>query len=516
MTDQTEDTIPELQDCCGEPIGPALSRRAWLLGASRAASLGLAGGFAAPLMTPVPVRAQAAAGQKGLPGRGEFVIRRGAVLTVDPTLGTLPSGDVHVRDGVIVAIGANLTVPAGTEEIDASRMIVMPGMIETHWHIWTSVARNLLGKNFEYFALKGAIVPHMTPEDFYASDMLAMTEAINAGITTIHNYCHHVMSPETVDAEMRAHADSGVRALYTYGHRDGLAKDRLIDLAGAERVLGQWFGAGSPFEGRVHFGLNSRAPNGTTPEVFKTEMDWAFARNLPVAMHCGQGGYSYSVVPLKEMGYLGPKTLLVHFVHARPEDRAAMAETGAPLSYSIHSELRLGTAGYQAQQLVQMAAAGVTVSFSFDGNTLAPIDMFESMSTAWYMGIPFKGADTEKLPALDFQQVIQMATINGAKALGIADKVGSLTVGKRADIVLVRADDINMVPFGFVDGMIARNARAANVDTVIIDGRIMKRGGKIVGLDVDTVKGEAARSAFNLRVRSGGRLAPASSTVPAF
>jgi cytosine/adenosine deaminase-related metal-dependent hydrolase len=516
MTMRPEDSPEDLADCCGEPLGPQLSRRAWMLGASRAAGFGLAGGFAAPLMAPVPVRAQTAAPSRGLSARGEFVIRRGAILTVDPDLGTIPSGDVHVRDGAIVAIGPNLTVPAGTEEIDASRMIVMPGMIETHWHIWTSVARNLLGKNFEYFALKGAIVPHMTPEDFYASDMLAMTEAINAGITTIHNFCHHVMSPATVDAEMRAHADSGVRALYTYGHRDGLAKDKLIDLADADRVHKQWFGASSPFGGLVSFGLNSRAPNGTTPEVFKTEMDWAFGRGLPVAMHCGQGGYSYSVVPLKEMGYLGPKTLLVHFVHAKPEDRAAMAETGTPLSYSVHSELRLGSAGYQAQQLVQMAASGVTVSLSFDGNTLAPIDMFESMSTAWYMGIPFKGSDTEKLPALDFQQVIQMGTINGAKALGLADKVGSLKVGKRADIVLVRADDINMVPFGFVDGMIARSARAANVDTVIIDGRIMKRSGKIVGLDVEKVKAEAARSAFNLRVRSGGRLAPASATVPAF
>nr|WP_244447998.1 amidohydrolase family protein [Neorhizobium vignae] len=184
-----------------------------------------------------------------------------------------------------------------------------------------------------------------------------------------------------------------------------------------------------------------------------------------------------------------------------------MAETGAPLSYSVHSELRLGNSGYQAQQLVHMFNAGVNVSLSFDANALAPIDMFESMSSAWYMGIPFKGSDTEKSKPINFADVIKMGTINGAKALGIADRTGSLTVGKRADIVLVRADDLNMLPYGRPEGMIGRTARAANVDTVLVDGRVMKRGGKLVGLDVERIKEEAVREAYDLRGRAGGEMA---------
>jgi 5-methylthioadenosine/S-adenosylhomocysteine deaminase len=500
-------------DCCGEPVTPRVSRRSMLFGAAGA---GLMGAVAPALMVPAQARAQETSTQyKGMPERGEFVIRGGSLLTVDDTLGDIANGDIHVKDGVIIAIGTALEVPEGVEEIDASRMIVMPGMVETHWHAWTSSIRNLLAKDFEYFALKRSVVPHMTPEDFYAGDMLAMAEALNAGITGIHNYCHHVVSGDTVEAEMRAHQDSGIRALYTFGHKDGLDAETLIDLPLAGEIHQNWFEKDA-FEGRTLFGLNSRGPASLSENIFRQELDWAFERDLTVAMHAGQSRYNYSVVPLKEWGYLGPKTLLVHYVHAKPEDRAAMAETGAPLSYSVHSEFRLGTAGYQQQQLVHMANQGVLVSLSFDTNTLAPIDMFEAMSTAWYMGVPFAGTDTEDLEALDFRQVIAMGTINGAKALGFGDKAGSLTVGKRADITLIRADDLNVTPAGFIDGTVARTARASNVDTVIADGRIMKRSGKLIGLDVDKIKENAVRSAHDLRVRAGETIAPSSDTVPSF
>nr|WP_304655515.1 amidohydrolase family protein [Neorhizobium galegae] len=503
MTGKHESDTP--CDCCGEPIEPRFGRRSLLLGASGIACTGVFGLAAPALIAPSPARAQQSA-PRALPDRREYLIKGGSLLTVDEKLGNIEGADIHVRNGEIVAIGANLQAP-GAEVIDASRMIVMPGMIDTHFHIWTSIMRNMLAPGLEYFGVKRAFVPQMTPQAFYASDMLAMAESLNAGVTTLHNYCHHVMSQETVEAEMRAHKDSGMRALFTFGHHDQLAKDKLIDLELAGHIQKQWFDANSPFEKLVSFGLNSRGPATLTEKLFRTEMDWAFERGLPVAMHAGQGGYSYGVVPLKTWGYLGPKTIIVHFVHAKPEDRAAMAETGAPLSYSVHSELRLGNSGYQAQQLVHMFNDGVNVSLSFDANALAPIDMFESMSSAWYMGIPFKGLDTEKSKPINFADVIKMGTINGAKALGIADRTGSLTVGKRADIVLVRADDLNMLPYGRPEAMIGRTARAANVDTVLVDGRVMKRGGKLVGLDVERIKEEAVREAYDLRKRAGGDMA---------
>lgn len=502
----TVHTNNEPCDCCGEPIHPRLSRRSLLLGAGGVAGAGLIGLAAPAILKPSVARAQEAGAPSALPDRGEYLIKGGSVITVDDALGNIEGADIHVKDGVIVAIGAAIDAPFA-EVIDASKMIVMPGMVDTHFHIWTSIMRNLLAPGFEYFGVKGAFVPHMTPADFYASDMLAMAESLNAGITTLHNYCHHVMSADTVDAELRAHRDAGMRALFSFGHKDGLDKEQLIDLELAGRVHEQWFGASSPLDSLTTFGINSRGPATLSESLFRQEMDWAFERDLLVAMHAGQGRYSYGVVPMKDWGYLGPKTLIVHFVHAKPEDRAAMRETGASLSYSVHSEFRLGNGGYQAQQLVHMFNDGVNVSLSFDANALAPIDMFESMSTAWYMGIPYNGTDTEGLEPVNFPDVIKMGTINGAKALGLDAITGSLTVGKRADIVLVRADDLNMVPYGNVEGMIGRTARAANVDTVIADGRIMKRGGVLVGLDVEKIKEDAVRSAYDLRQRAGGTIA---------
>lgn len=504
MTNDTHDDQP--CDCCGEPVEPRLSRRSLLLGGTGIVGAGLIGLSAPAILRTTPAMAQESSTAATLPERGEYLIKGGSVVSVDEAIGNVEGTDIHIRNGVIVAIGANIEAP-GAEVIDASQMIVMPGMVDTHFHIWTSIMRNLLAPGFEYFGVKGAFVPHMTPADFYASDMLAMAESLNAGITTLHNYCHHVMSPETVDAEMRAHRDSGMRALFSFGHRDGQDKEQTIDLALAGRVQEEWFGAASPLDNLTSFAINSRGPATLSETIFRQEMDWAFERDLIVAMHAGQGSYSYGVVPMQEMGYLGPKTLIVHFVHAKPEDRAAMAATGASLSYSVHSEFRLGNSGYQAQQLVHMFNDGVNVSLSFDANALAPIDMFESMSTAWYMGVPYKGTDTEGLTPLNFPDVIKMGTINGAKALGLGAVTGSLTVGKRADIVLVRANDLNMVPYGNVEGMLGRTARAANVDTVIADGRIMKRGGELVGLDVEKIKENAVRSAYDLRVRAGGPIA---------
>ncbi len=311
MTGKHETDTP--CDCCGEPIEPRFGRRSLLLGASGIACTGVLGLAAPALIAPGPARAQQSA-PRALPDREEYLIKGGSLLTVDEKLGNIEGADIHVRNGEIAAIGANLQAP-GAEVIDASRMIVMPGMIDTHFHIWTSIMRNMLAPGLEYFGVKRAFVPQMTPQSFYASDMLAMAESLNAGVTTLHNYCHHVMSPETVEAEMRAHKDSGMRALFTFGHHDQLMKDKLIDLELAGQVQKQWFDANSPFEKLVTFGLNSRGPATLTEKLFRTEMDWAFERGLPVAMHAGQGSYSYGVVPLKTWGYLGPKTIIVHFVH---------------------------------------------------------------------------------------------------------------------------------------------------------------------------------------------------------
>src|SRR6266567_6212452 len=123
-----------------------------------------------------------------------------------------------------------------------------------------------------------------------------------------------------------------------------------------------------------------------------------------------------------------------------------------------------------------MRKAGVLISLSFDATSIAPPNMFETMRFTWNMGIPWRGTPTEQLPDVSFREVIQMATLNGATALGIADTTGSITVGKRADLILIRGNDLNVAPVADIEASVVQSANVNNVDTVLVDGRIVKRG----------------------------------------
>jgi cytosine/adenosine deaminase-related metal-dependent hydrolase len=130
------------------------------------------------------------------------------------------------------------------------------------------------------------------------------------------------------------------------------------------------------------------------------------------------------------------------------------------------------------------------------------------MRFTWSLGIPWRGSDTEKLPRVELHEIIEMATINGAKALGLDDLTGSLTPGKRADIVLIRTDDVNTAPVGNIETMIVMAATPANVDTVMVDGRILKRHGSLVHFDVPAIVSGARKSADRIRTAAGGNLKP--------
>src|SRR5690606_17827400 len=162
------------------------------------------------------------------PKRGNYLIDGGIVVTVDPELGILDPGQVLVQDGEIVAVGRDLEAD-GAEAIDARRMIVMPGLIESHWHMWSSLGRNFISDGYEYFPAKWDTCAHYDAEGVSRSVPLGALEAVNAGTTTMHNWSHNHRTPGHADAELRAHRESMVRARYSYGHRDMLPVDEDLD-----------------------------------------------------------------------------------------------------------------------------------------------------------------------------------------------------------------------------------------------------------------------------------------------
>ena len=441
--------------------------------------------------------------------RRSYLIKNGAVITVDPKIGTLPRGDVLVRNGVIEAVGPELTA-RDAQTIDATDMIVMPGLIDTHYHMWSALGRNYLSDNgFEYFQAKWATSELYDADDFYNSVMLGLTELASGGVTTVHNWSHNNRGPKHVDAELRAHRDSRLRARYSIGHIDRLPPDVVNTFPDLERVQSEWFGEASRLDGLVHLGANLRAMIQSDARVFHEEMQHMLKRSLPVSIHASQTRPNLDdAADYEKRGYLGPKFLFCHYLAATDSDRAAMARTGTPLSFATHSEFRLGEHGNPRVALLKARAAGVSVSLSFDASSLAPPNMFETMRFTWNMCMPWKYTNTENYPPLGFVETIQMATINGAKALGLGEVTGSLAPGKRADVILIRTNDINVAPLANIEATVVQSATPANVDTVMVDGRLIKRDGKLIDYDVDGIVARAKGSSLKIRDAAGGILKP--------
>jgi 5-methylthioadenosine/S-adenosylhomocysteine deaminase len=223
-----------------------------------------------------------------LPPRGEFVVRNAYIVTMDAKLGDIPSGDVHVRNGALVAVGPNLNAPAA-EEIDGRNRIALPGFIDTHFHLWGSFARGIVADgDFDYFPVMSRIGPVMTPEDAYNSAKLGIAEAVNSGLTTIHDWSHNIITGAYADADLRALHDCGIRARFSYGYSRNLQQKpkETVDFNDIARVKREWFSASN--DGLLTMGFASRGAGDTPPEVYRKEWEFARSLGLPITQHAGR------------------------------------------------------------------------------------------------------------------------------------------------------------------------------------------------------------------------------------
>jgi cytosine/adenosine deaminase-related metal-dependent hydrolase len=440
------------------------------------------------------------AAARNLPARGEFVVRGATVLTMDPAIGDLPTGDVHVRDGVIVAVAPSVP-PAQGSFVDGRGMICMPGFIDTHWHLWTSVCRAMIhldDPKRSYFPVTNAVGRHYTPEDSYRSVRLGLAEALYAGATTVHNWAHNIRSPEHADAELRAMRDVGVRGRLAYGTPQGYTNEKAMDLDGLARIHRQWMTS----DGLLSLGICSRNVGDSTNKlrgnisIETARIDWGGARalKLPITMHTS--GPS-PVKLLDDAKLLGPDVQLVHPLLTTAEERRIMRERGVSYSTSPTGEMgRPASAG--VIQLGELLEAGVKTSISIDNTSSYAADYFQCMRVLYRLHTHRIGP---RIP-LDFKRLVRLATIDGAIDLGIADRTGSLTPGKRADFILVRTDEINVAPMSDPYQALVSFAQPSNIDTVVVDGRVLRRGGAFTALDHAEVIRQAAECAASLRARA--------------
>lgn len=426
--------------------------------------------------------------------RREYLIRDAYVLTMDADVGDVAGGDVHVRNGAIAAVGRALEAP-GAELIDGSGMLVLPGFVETHWHVWTALLRSLSGDREEhgYFPTSRTVGAFYSAEDMYAAGRLAAAEAIHSGITFVHDWCHNVRSPDHADAALRALRETGVRARFSYGSPTGASADTSIDLRDFGRLHDGWSEYAN--DGLLTLGLAWR---GAASPVTLREYDAAKERGLPISVHANNFPTSAGgIQQLANRGLLTPGLQVIHAVWCTPEEIRALAENRVSVSLSPYSELRIGFGFPIAADLV---AAGVTVGLSVDTTTLSGnADMFAIMKAIQNIENG-RARDEFKMTA---RRVLELATIDGARSMGLGGVIGSLSPGKRADLIMVNTRAVNLGVFTEPAHLLVEAAQPANVDTVMIDGRIVKRAGQLTGIDAGEVIDAAARAYAALRQRSG-------------
>jgi 5-methylthioadenosine/S-adenosylhomocysteine deaminase len=439
-----------------------------------------------------------------LPSRAELVIRGATVLTMDPAVPDLAGGDVHVRDGAIVGVAQRIEAPAA-QVIDGAGMICMPGFIDTHFHMWNALFRPFVRADVPalgYFPVTARLGPLMEPEDSYRSVRLAGADAIAAGITTVHNWSHNTRSPAHADAELSAMRDMGVRGRFAYGTPVGLADDAPMDFAGLARIKKKWMpdkdnlltlGICSRNLGALTIGGTAAAASRGVLTVDQIKRDWDGARalGLPITMHTSGAS---PVMELERAGLLRPDVQLVHPLLTTPEERAILKARGVSYSTSPQLESRRA-AQLGVIQLGELLEAGVKVSLSTDHVASISCDPFSSMRILFALHSHRIGA---RVP-LTLKRLLQLATIDGAVDLGVADRTGSITPGKRADVILVRTGDPNMAPAGDPYEAIVSFGLPANVDTVIVDGRVLRRAGKFTAFDHAQIVTQARAAAVALR-----------------
>jgi len=475
----------------------AIGRRGFLKGI---AALGAAGAAGVNIFA-TGCSAPAATATSALPGRGEFIIRGGYLMTMDPRLGDIAGGDLHVRNGEILAVGKDLQA-AGIAVLSGRGMIVLPGMVDTHWHMWNTMLRSFGGEKPAdgYFPRTAAYGKAMTPDDMYRSARLATADAIYSGITTVHDYCHNVQSREHAEADIRALRESGLRGRWSYGWPQGQPDNKMVDLPVLQGLHANWgklsdeglFSLGFAWRGMVR-------PSGLLPpEVYRTEFQAARDLKLPISVHVGSAESAKGqIAALGKEGLLGPDVQLIHGLSATPEELKLAKDAGSVMSVSPKTEMRIG---YGLPHLADLLDAGITTGISVDTLVLAGnADFFSILNTARSLE---KGRSHDEFK-LSARQMLELGTSEGARSLGLDNLTGSLQPGKRADVIMVATDRVTLGVFTDPAQLIVEAAEPADVDTVIADGRILKRGGVLTSLSASDVTSAVSSALASLEKRAG-------------
>jgi len=439
---------------------------------------------------------------------GHVLIKSGTVVTMDRKLRDLARGDVLIDGETIADVAREIEAPKGAEVIDAAGMIVMPGLINAHLHTWQSGLRGIAGDWAvpQYMAnIHRGLATHFAPEDIHIANLMGALTSINSGTTTIVDWCHNNPTPEHTDAAIEGLDQSGIRAAFFHGSPKPNPKPgekhfsvQSMPRDEVERLLKGRFAGG---DGLVSLGLAILGPTYSIWDVTLADMQLAKEVDLVVSMHVGGGApmVADGFERLAKEKLLSGKTNIVHGNNL--SDDVLKITTDRDVQYTVTADVEMQM-GFCDPLTGKLRALKSPVSIGTDVEVAARADMFACMRATLQAQrnldniAHWQAHNTapEKI-SITCREALEWATINGARMIHQEDRIGSLTPGKQADIILLRTDDLTIFPVHDPVSSIVTQAGVSNVDTVLIAGRVMKRNGKLLAEGLAGKKVALRRSA---------------------
>jgi 5-methylthioadenosine/S-adenosylhomocysteine deaminase len=437
------------------------------------------------------------------------LIKGARIVTMDPVVEDL-TGDILVEGTELVALEPEI-VAEDADQIDASEWIIIPGFVDTHRHTWQSAMRHTYADldPMQYFAeVLERVGPSYEAEDVHDGNLLGAVGALSAGTTTLVDWSHIQNTPEHSDAAIAALSESGIRGVFAHGWplvTDGswTVNSQLGHPQDIRRIKSQYFSSDAQL---LTLAMAMRGPEEAAPGVF--DADLLLARELGLRSTVHVGAYArhnddHAVAQYHAAGLLGPDMTFVHCNRLSDDELAMIRDAGASVSLGSHCELN--SAGIGDIPLDRLLALGVRPSLSGDTETKCTGDMFTQMKMtfAYYRHWTAGGHSRVENPVpIKLRDVLEFATIQGARAAGLEDKVGSLRPGKQADLVCLRATDLNVGPALDPVAAVVMAAHEGNVDSVMVAGRFVKRHGVMTGIDVSAVYRAALASQQRILARA--------------
>ncbi len=437
--------------------------------------------------------------------RGELVFRGGTIVTVDDHH-TITVGDLACRDGRIAQVGGSYT-PATSDYqiIDCTGLLVMPGLVQAHTHLCQTLARGRADDLELLDWLRTVVWPYeakLDAEAMTAAAELACAELLLGGTTAVLDMgtVHHT------DSVFAAAERSGLRATIGKAMMDaadplippGLRESTADSLDASERLIARWHGAAG---GRLRYAYAPRFALSCTDELLREVGRRSAASGVGIHTHASENRSEIELVRqrfgmenlsyLADTGILSPRSGIAHCIHLSSAERGLLRDTGATVLHCPSSNLKLASGVCEVPELLE---AGVAIGLGADG---APcnnnLDGFLELRLAALLHKPRCGP--RALPAA---QAVALATRGGARALGLAEELGSLEPGKRADIIALDLDTVHAVPAESPYSIIAYAAKASDVRHVAVDGAMVVQDRQLLTLDRKAVVGRARAAAARL------------------